>query len=464
MVSQSLSKLKKLQNEALALWEERWVENDGEKITLWQRFVRFWVFVGRSFVRNRCPVRASALAYTTLLALVPLLAVAISISTSFLKSEKGQEEVTEHVNKWITELVHRVAPQLGVQAEGSSVNVQEVVDTINSAIAKIQSGSLGVTAGLLLMFVAISLLNSIESTMNDIWGVSRGRSWITRIFYYWGVITLIPALILTAMSINTGRFFDTTRQMMEQFPIFYSFASFLVPVLILTPTFGLFYYLMPNTRVEWRAARLGGFVAAVLMHLNNQFSVIYFDQVVRNSKIYGGLGTIPVFLIGLYFSWLIVLLGAQVSYAYQNRRSYFQEKQADNINQRGREFVALRIMTFIAKRFNVGDRPPSLTEIAESISVPSRLASKIIEPLLQTKILMEVAGNKAAEVAYTPGRPLEKISFQNILDALRAGMGQEVATAEDLDRASIRGELDKVLGAEQEVASKITLDKIVQTV
>src|SRR5262245_18853573 len=106
MASESLSKLKRLQAEALALWEEKWVE-EGEGISLWHRIVRFWLFVGRSFARNRWHVRASALAYTTLLALVPLLAVAISISTSLLKAE---------TKTWVSTVVNKVAPQLGIRA------------------------------------------------------------------------------------------------------------------------------------------------------------------------------------------------------------------------------------------------------------------------------------------------------------------------------------------------------------
>ena len=98
---------------------------------------------------------------------------------------------------------------------------------------------------------------------------------------------------------------------------------------------------MPNTKVHWRAALAGGLAGGMLFHLNNVVSVLYVSRVVSNSKIYGSLGLVPVFMIGLYFSWLILLFGAQVAYAFQNRATYLEEKQVENINQRGREFVAL---------------------------------------------------------------------------------------------------------------------------
>src|SRR5690606_3616896 len=121
----------------------------------------------------------------------------------------------------------------------------------------------------------------------------------------------------------------------------------------------LFYKLMPATSVRWDAALIGGMFGGCVLQLNNLFSVVYLSRVVTYSKVYGGLGVLPVFLVGLYFSWLILLLGAQVAYAWQNRNAYVQEKQAESINQRGREFVALRLMTYITEQFSIGNSPPT---------------------------------------------------------------------------------------------------------
>src|SRR5438093_4906287 len=93
--------------------------------------------------------------------------------------------------------------------------------------------------------------------------------------------------------------------------------------------------LVPNTKVRWRAAVVGGLVGGILFHLNNLVSVLYVSRVVSNSKIYGSLALVPVFMIGLYFSWLILLFGAQIAYAFQNRVAYLEERQAENITQRG---------------------------------------------------------------------------------------------------------------------------------
>src|SRR5204863_2327036 len=131
--------------------------------------------------------------------------------------------------------------------------------------------------------------------------------------------------------------------------------------------------LMPNTKVHWKAALVGGAVAGVLWVANGQANALFASRVVSASKIYGSLSAIPIFLFGLYLSWTILLFGAQVSYAFQNRRAYVQEKQADSVNQRAREFIALRLITFVAQKFHRGEKPPRAGEMADALAVSSRL-------------------------------------------------------------------------------------------
>ncbi|HKX62563.1 MAG TPA: YhjD/YihY/BrkB family envelope integrity protein, partial [Verrucomicrobiae bacterium] len=177
------------------------------------RFAHFWLLVGKSFVRNRCPVRASALAYTTLLALVPLLAVGVSIATGVLQKEGGQT-----IRGLIDDVVKNVAPALDLQsAEGGAAtnNRNEVVAKITAFIDNIQSGALGVTSTVALVFVAIGLLRTIEAAFNDIWGVTAGRGWIASVVQYWATITLGPVILVVVLGLTTGvqfqRLIDTFR-------------------------------------------------------------------------------------------------------------------------------------------------------------------------------------------------------------------------------------------------------------
>jgi membrane protein len=535
MAKDSVSPIKKLQAEAQGLLDDRRIaEVDDAQLHPFKKFVHFWVLVGKSFVANRCPVRASALAYTTLLALIPLLAVGLGVSTTLLNSSR------ERTSELIGNLIDQVAPQLGMlpaseqgkgdertellarvrqsleaiahsnerekaaligklaeeardnrshavervqallpafaqgsdkqRAEYANELVDEwrpdladprrrIIKQIQEFIANVHSGALGLTGTVALFFVAIGLLSTIEATFNDIWGVQRGRNWFVRVIHYWAAITLGPLVIILVMGLAIGSQFQAVQHLIRGTPVIGNLLFKLIPFFALCGSFMLLYQLMPNTKVHWKAALVGGLVAGALWIANGNFNALFASRVVSASKIYGSLSAIPIFLFGIYLSWTILLFGAQVAYAYQNRRAYLQEKQAESVNQRGREFIALRMMTLIGQKFHCGEKPPTTNEIGESLSVSSRLIGEVIQPLLQTKLAVEVA---TPEVAYCPARPLETISYEDIIRSLRAGQGQEPATREEPMRELVRGALDEIQQAEQRVARAVTLQGMVE--
>lgn len=424
--------------------------------------------VGKSFVRNRCPVHASALAYTTLLALIPILAVAISVSSGILKKEGGQR-VTKFIDRMVMDMMPPMtnAPAAGdaqdagdvpppTSADGKETTggKTELARKINGFIKNIEGGALGVTGGALLVFVIISMLARIEGTFNDIWGVTRGRSWPQRFVQYSAVIFLGPLLLTLALGLISGPHLESTKHLIESMPFVGGVLFRFLPVLVLCLGFTFFYMMMPNTSVHFGAALVGGVVGGALWHLNNVASVVFVSRWGSYSKMYGGLAAIPVFMVGLYFSWLIVLFGAQVAYAFQNRAAYVQEKQSENINQRGREFIALRLMDGIGQRFQRGELPASVAELADGLAVPSRLVHQILQTLMASRLVIEVAGK---ELAYAPARPLDTITCHDILLALRAGQGQELTTRDDPARAEVYGEFSRILEAECKAASSVTV-------
>ncbi len=460
------------------------------------RFAHFWLMVGKAFSRNRCPVHAAALAYTTLLALIPMLAVALSVSTSLLRENGGDQQVQTRVSQLIDKFLDNITPPPAPATNAPSAAIAEgdhtalpsdetnavaanppadprylaarkqVSDAINGFIKKTNSRTIGGLGMVLLIFVAISMLSRIEATFNDIWGVAKGRGWFRSIVPYWAVITLVPVLVVVALGLAKRPHLQLTRTILDDLPPFLvgfltHFLTLLLqflPIVFLCVSFALFYMLMPNTRVRWQAAAIGGLVGGMLWHLNNVVSVLYVSRWVTNSKIYGGLAAIPVIMVGVYFSWLILLFGAQVAYGWQNRRAYVQQKQAENINQRGREFIALRLMQCVGQRFLHGERPATVPEMADALVVPTRLVEQIMQTLLAAGLVLEVAGG---ENAYAPARPLEAINCHHVLLALRAGLGQELATRDDPARAEVFGEYEKILEAERKAASGVTVQAMV---
>ena len=336
-----------------------------------------------------------------------------------------------------------------------SVSAQkEAAKWIHDFVQKTQNSALGVVGMLLLVAVAIRMLANVEATFNDIWGVTRGRSWLWRVVLYWTTITLGPLAIIGALGLASGPHFQTVKNFFGHMPFIGNLLFEFLPLVVLWLTFALIYQLVPNTKVRFSAAFVGGIVGGSLWHVNNMFGFLYVSRVVTNSKIYGSLGLVPVFMVGLYFSWVILLFGAQVAYAFQNRKAYLQERLVENVNQRGREFIALRLMTCISQRFQRGQRPVSLEEISIELGIPTRLAQQVLQTLIAARLVVEVAGN---ENRFAPARPLESINCHHLLAAMRAANGQEIATRDEPVRAEVLGEFARIQEAEKVAAESVTM-------
>ena len=500
-----ISRIRKLYTAVYEFITEKGIETHEEgKASRSHRAAHFWLLVFKSFGRNRCPLRATALAYTTLLALIPLLAVSLGIVSGFLR-EKGPNATKELLGQIIDTAVPQLkaleeamkeeaAKQKAAAAHAATNSVAgvdqaaqssraatnappklmpraEAIERIDELIAGANSKTLGFTGFVGLIMVAILLLATIEGTFNDIWGVTRGRTWWRRVVQYWALISLGPLAMFSVIYLTSTQYFRSGQEAVETLPFvgemlvrIGTYASRALPFLLVSIVFALLYKMMPNTQVNWRAAFIGGVVGGTLWLLLSIASAVNLGRVVAMSKLYGtALGIIPIFLIGMYFSWLIMLFGAQVAYAFQNRDVYLQEKKAESVNQRNREYVALRVMTLLAQRFERAQKPPTVLEIATELSVPSRLVGRVLQPLIDAGLALEVAGEKN-EVAYAPARPTENITCYDVLQTLRAGGGQELETRDEQSRAIVCAHFERIEQAERQAAGTVTLKDLVNQV
>lgn len=502
------STLRKLKQDAIAIWCERF--HSETEMSRRHKFLHFCVLVAKSFYRNRCLVRASALTYATLLALIPMLAVAIGITNSLFKNQ-GEDEIYRFVDKMVSVIVPPAPFTNGpvttgfvtntpvgttnseataaesnssILADNTNQSVAEtatnppvatVPGTTNAATTSDEAGRtaaqreaarsihefiqntrharLGTWGVIFLILAGIFLLGQIESTLNDIWGVVHSRNLWSHVQIYCTAIIVGPALLAGAAALTSGPHLQATQRLIARMPIVGPMIFPTLTLIVLWLTFALFYEFVPNTRVRFSAAAIGGMVAGTVWHVNNLLGFIYISRVVSNGTIYGRLGLLPVFMLGIYFSWAIVLFGAQVSYAFQNRALYFQERLTENVNQRGREFVALRLMTCIGQRFQRGLQPPTSQEMSDQLCVPSRLVQQVLQTLVAAHLVIEVSG---PEPAFTPGRPLEQINAHHILQAMRA-RGQELLTRDEPVRHELYGEFARIQEAEKAAAASITM-------
>ena len=460
-----------------------------------ERFVHFWALVIRQFIRHRCFVRASALSYSTLLALIPLLAVALSITSNFL-SPRDEAKLARFVENMASSVAPSVniatnAPSAGTNQPGliatnalagNTVNdfapglsreagtdlsasntppaapavivnpQSQVAEEIHTLVQKTSGGALGSIGLIFLVFTAVSLLRGIAETFNDMWGVTRGRNWWLQFMLYWLIITFGPLLLSAGLPV--GHYFQHTHALMQSSPWLSPIYVHALPIAVLSLALALFYKLTPNTKVESNAAMIGGLCAGAAWHFYNQLTFLLASRTLSASKFYGGLALIVLMMVGLYVFWLIILFGAQMAYAYQNRTAYLQDRLAENVNQRGREFVALRIMTSVGRRFQAGEPPATVPQISTELGVPSRLTQSVLRVLAATRLVSEVAGGEAG---FVPARPLDAINAHDILLAMRTGTGQELPLSDAPELAEIYGEFARIERAERDAASQITL-------
>jgi len=484
----------------------------------WFQAVRFCGAVLREFNRNRGFVRAAALSYATLLSLVPLLALVLGVTSTLLKG-RSEAQIEAFVDRlvqavippaaptnlppalqaefWATELhAQWWAPGLTLALPGRSgpdgaaipdsptaelpdkeatpaaspggrpevapTTAQDlrrvVAQRLREFIQHTRSAELGVTGSIALLLMAILLLARVENTMNDIWGVPEGRPWFMRVVLYWACLTLAPLLVVGAVALASGPYWEAPREWLARMPLVGGLLFRALPLLMLWMLFAGLYRLVPNTRVEWSAALVGGGFAALLWHLNNLLNVLYVSRVVTNFKIYGSLGLVPVFMVGLYVAWVTVLLGAQVSYTWQHRAHAAQAHLAVQLDQRGRELLALRLMAEVGRAFQNAERPPSVEDLSAASGAVPRLCLDVLDRLKGAGLVLELVGEPPA---YMPARPLESITLHDVLRAMRSRNGTDWDGAESDPTREVWSEYARVLAAEEQVASAVTLRELV---
>jgi len=365
------------------------------------RFLQFAYVVGRDFYHDRCMLRASALTYTTLLSIVPLFALMFAV----LKGMGFQDAL---------------APIL---LEEIAVGSEQIVSEILFYIENTHVGKLGAAGLVSLILTVLALLSNIEMTFNHIWGVKETRPFFRRFADYSSVIIVGPVFIFAAISMTTtlqgGWVVQKLLGVSYLGDILLLIFKFL-PFLIMWAAFVSLYVFMPNIKVTFKAALAGGILGGTLWQLA-QWAYIYFQVgVARYNAIYGTMAALPIFMVWIYISWLIVLLGVEVTYAFQNLRSIRGEMSGEGMNFASREVVALTILRRTASVFLKGEKPQDRETIAEELKLSSRATQDLLDELVRLGFLSEVRKGGDGEFAYQPARSPEKTEVSTVFEALRS--------------------------------------------
>ncbi len=364
--------------------------------------LRVMLIVVRGFwFEHQGLLRASALTYSTLLSLVPILAFALA----FLKA-LGVHNLLEPF------LIDR-----GV------IGSEETVQMLLSYASNIEVRTLGGFGLATLVFTTVLGVGNIERAFNEIWGVPTERPILRKIADYASALVLGPVALLLATGINTRLHLPTfittwlgIRVIGEAVTFFSTVMSTILPYVALWLVFAFFYSFLPNTRVQAIPAFIGGVVGGTLWQIA-QWGYIAFQVGMANAQaIYGALAQIPVLMLWIYVSWVTTLLGAEVAYACQHVTTYFPVRLVHCASVYVREWLAHALYFSLVRVFTEGNGIWSAVTFAQQHHIPLGLLKEILSPLQEAGLLVETA---ASPDHYVPGRDPASITPWHILQALR---------------------------------------------
>ena len=364
------------------------------------RVLRVFYVVIRDLLEGQLTLRAMSLVYTTLLAMVPLLAVSFSVLKGF------------GVHNQIEPLLLNFLRPLGERGV-------EVTSRIIGFVDSVKAGILGSIGFALLIYTVISLIQKIERACNDTWHVNRSRPLSQKFSDYLSVILIGPVLVFSALGITASVMSTAVVQKMVAIKVFGSLmelATKLVPYLLVIAAFTFVYIFVPNTRVRFRSALTGGLVAGVLWEASGWGFASFVVKSAKYTAIYSGFAILIMFMIWLYLSWLIVLVGASVAYYHQHPESVTSYRRELRLSNRMQEKLALLVMFLVGN--NYYDNLPALTleEFAQSLNVPMEALEPIMEALEGYGLLSQTANEPPT---YLPARPLDTAELKDVLDAVR---------------------------------------------
>lgn len=391
----------------------------------------------RGLYEDQCLLRASALTFYSLLSIGPMAALALGISKGF-----GYETLLER--------------QLLDKFPTHEEIIRQIIQYAYILLENTKGGMIAGIGIMILLWSVLKVLNHIEGSFNKIWEIKSRRALRRKFSNYLSFMFFIPILLLMSGSVPV---FITT-----QITIFSAKAALIstlspviffiiksVPYFLLWAFFTLIYMLIPNTRVKFLSGLAGGMVAGTIYTLAQWGYITFQVALSKHNAIYGSLAALPLFLIWLQAGWLIVLVGAEISFAHQNVDTYEFEPDYLRISPYFKKLLSLQVVHLLALNFSRGDHPLTANQVSQRLEIPIRLVHQILHELVESKLLTETLAEEHREMAYQPAIDINTLTIKFINDALdRRGVNHiPVAQTEEL---KVLTELLRQIGEQVEQA------------
>ena len=357
----------------------------------------------RFFTTKRVLTQAAALTYSSLLALVPIMAVVFAIARGF------------GYNKYI-EVWFRDAFASQPQA------VEIIIGFVNSYLVHTKSGIFLGVGLVFMLYTVLMLVSNIEATFNEIWQVKKPRSIFRTFTDYLAMFFMFPILIVVSSGLSI--FVATIASSLPDFLLLGPFVRSLVklsPYVLMSALFIALYVFMPNTHVRVKNAFIPGILAGIAMQWLQFFYIHSQIWVTGYNAIYGSFAALPLFMLWVQISWTICLFGAELSYTSQNLEYYDYDAHTSDISHRYRMMLSALLLSRICRRFADGNKPYTAVELRKTTGIPIRIVNDLLFTMIEANLIIEIAADEKGDSAqYVPSESLDNLNVGVMIDRLES--------------------------------------------
>lgn len=386
------------------------------------RQYKLFFYTARGLQEHGTLVRCAALTFYTLISIVPILAVVFAIVKGFGIIED------------LIENLYALFPK-------NPEIIDYVVEFANKALENTKSGIVAAVGIITLFWAVIRVFGSIESAFNNIWEVTSSRSIARKYSDYIAVIVVAPILWAAANGINTyaqGLFGGIDAEWIV-------WVSKLLSIVVMWVMFAFLYYVIPNTTVRVGSAAMAGVVAGTAFILF-QWGYLYLQTLMTSyNAIYGSFAALPLFLMWVQYSWMILLFGGELAFAYQNIDKFDEERESLHVNYDSRRKVLLGAMLVVIRHFSAGKGAISLSEVKRALNLPTRIVNSVLRSLVEAKQLLELPSEgKGRENSFVPAKDVTDFTVYNILEAVEHSGSSSIDLNASRELQQVCTELDRI--------------------
>ncbi|MCF7855234.1 MAG: YihY/virulence factor BrkB family protein [Candidatus Pacebacteria bacterium] len=421
--------------------------------------IRVTTIVVRGFAVDRCTLQASALTYYSLMALVPIVALMLSVS----KGLGAQQRLMELIGVEKVMDSGQFAVQQGSRLAQLPEEAHQVVYTIFNAVENTNFGALGAIGLGILFWTVIKGMGKIENAFNDIWGVHEPRSLLRKFADYVSVLVMVPVMVLLATSVNALLSSDKVTTLLEGKlgPLYYFYEKGLglSGLFFIILAFVFLYMFMPNTKVRLFPALTGGFVGGGLWYAAQGIYFMAQVGLAQKNAIYGTFAAIPFFIFWVYLSWVVVLFGDEIAFAIQNYKTYVMERRAEDASFATRQMLAMLVVYDVSRAF-YNDHPSWDPHVfSEKHHIPVRLVTSITSQLSEAHVLIPTAQR---DPKYVPGKDIGRLTLADVEKALRGPVSSNVAQATEQESDYLKNAFQQRFTESTDDISRTTMRDILE--